>query len=52
MCRKFTLFFSQNVVGSLEIRASRKVFSIEVRSPEIDGSVKRPEILFNAISAK
>jgi len=28
MGRKFTLFFSQNVVGSLEIRASRKVYSI------------------------
>jgi Na+-transporting methylmalonyl-CoA/oxaloacetate decarboxylase gamma subunit len=35
MCRKFTLIFATNFVGSLIIRASREVFPIEVRSPEI-----------------
>jgi hypothetical protein len=36
MCRKiFTLIFTTNFVGSLDIRASREVFPIEVRSPEI-----------------
>jgi len=35
MCRKFTFIFTTNFVGSLDIRASREVFPIEVRSPEI-----------------
>ena len=35
MCRKFTLIFTTNFVGSLDIRASREVFPIGVRSPEI-----------------
>jgi hypothetical protein len=35
MCRKFTLIFTTNFVGSLDIRAFRKVFPIGVRSPEI-----------------
>ncbi len=35
MCRKFTLIFTTDFVGSLDIRASREIFSIEVRSPEI-----------------
>jgi hypothetical protein len=41
MCRKFTLVFTPNFVGSLDIRASREVFLIEVRSPEIRKGVKR-----------
>jgi hypothetical protein len=32
---EFTLIFTTNFVGSLDIRASREVFPIEVRSPEI-----------------
>ena len=32
---EFTLIFATNVVGSLDIRASREVFPIEVRSPEM-----------------
>jgi hypothetical protein len=32
---EFTLIFTTNFVGSLEIRVSREVFPIEVRSPEI-----------------
>jgi len=39
MCRKFTLIFTTNFVGSLDIRASREVFAIEVRSPEISQSI-------------
>ena len=35
MCRKFTHIFTTNFVGSLDIRASREVFPIGVRSPEI-----------------
>jgi hypothetical protein len=35
MYRKFTLIFTTNFVGSLDIRAFREVFPIEVRSPEI-----------------
>jgi hypothetical protein len=35
MCRKFTYIFTTNFVGSLDIRASREVFPIEIRSPEI-----------------
>jgi hypothetical protein len=35
MCRKFTLVFATNFVGSIDIRASREVFPIEVRRPEI-----------------
>ena len=31
---EFTLIFTTNFVGSLDIRASREVFPIEVRSPE------------------
>jgi hypothetical protein len=38
MCRKFTLVFATNFVGSIDIRASREVFPIEVRRPEINGS--------------
>jgi hypothetical protein len=32
---EFTLIFTTNFVGSLDIRASREVFPIGVRSPEI-----------------
>jgi hypothetical protein len=32
---EFTLIFTTNFVGSLDIRASREMFPIEVRSPEI-----------------
>jgi hypothetical protein len=32
---EFTHIFTTNFVGSLDIRASREVFPIEVRSPEI-----------------
>jgi hypothetical protein len=32
---EFTLIFATNFVGSLNIRASRNFFPIEVRSPEI-----------------
>jgi hypothetical protein len=35
MCRRFTLIFTTNFVGSLDIRASREVFPSGVRSPEI-----------------
>jgi acetyltransferase-like isoleucine patch superfamily enzyme len=39
MCRKiFTHIFTTNFVGSLDIRASREVFPIGVRSPEITDS--------------
>jgi hypothetical protein len=31
---EFTLIFTTNFVGFLDIRASREVFPIEVRSPE------------------
>jgi hypothetical protein len=34
-CRKFTHFLTTNFVGSLDIRVSREVFPIGVRSPEI-----------------
>jgi hypothetical protein len=50
MCRKFTLIFTTNFVGSLDIRASREVFPIEVRSPEISKllffRLKKPEKLW------
>jgi hypothetical protein len=36
MCRKFTHIFTTNFVSSLNIRASREVFPIGVRSPEIE----------------
>jgi hypothetical protein len=40
---EFTLIYTTNFVGSSDIRASREVFPIEVRSPEIvfnpEGSV-------------
>jgi hypothetical protein len=39
MCRKFTLIFTTNFLGSIDIRASREVFPIEVRSPEIGHSI-------------
>jgi hypothetical protein len=35
MCRKFTHIFTTNFVDFLDIRASREVFPIGVRSPEI-----------------
>ncbi len=44
MCRKFTLLFTTNFVGSLDIRASREVFPIEVRSPEISQKCHHPRI--------
>ena len=34
MGRKFTLIFTTNFVGSIDIGASREVFPIGVRSPE------------------
>ena len=40
MCRKFTLIFTTNFVGSLDIRASREVFPIKVRIPEIDDCLR------------
>jgi hypothetical protein len=36
---EFTLIFTTNFVGSLDIRASREVFPIEVRNPEIGQSI-------------
>jgi hypothetical protein len=36
-------FFTTNFVGSLDIRASREVFPIEVRSPEIEGIAESHE---------
>lgn len=38
---EFTLIFTTNFIGSLDIGASRESFPIEVRSPEID----RPNLL-------
>jgi len=35
---EFTLIFATNFVDSLDIKASREVFPIEVRSPEIEDS--------------
>jgi hypothetical protein len=32
---EFTLIFTTNFIGSLDIRASREVFPIEAKSPEI-----------------
>jgi hypothetical protein len=37
---EFTHIFTTNFVGSLDIRASREVFPIEVRSPEIMINIK------------
>ena len=39
ICLKFTLIFTTNFVGSLDIRVSREVFPIEVRNPEINGGL-------------
>jgi hypothetical protein len=36
---EFTLIFTTNFIGSLDIRASREVFPIGVRSPEIANAV-------------
>jgi hypothetical protein len=47
---EFTHIITTNFVGSLDIRASREVFPIEVRSPEITSAVaSRQKLLFPSV---
>ena len=50
MCRKFTLSFTTNFVGLLDIRAFREVFPIGVRSSEIVGVRPSPDRIARSVS--